>query len=67
MWCMEVKSRGYKQSKQNPNKQQWEQQERVSQQGMGRSIIELCQIFKEELMPMVLRPFRKIETGRNNS
>lgn len=66
MWCMEVKSRGYKQSKQNPNKQQWEQQ-RVSQQGMGRSIIELCQIFKEELMPMVLRPFRKIETGRNNS
>lgn len=64
---MEVKSRGYKQFEQNPNKQQLEQQERVSQLGMGRSIVELCQIFKEELTPMVLNPFCKIEKDRNNS
>lgn len=38
-WSMEVKSRWYKQFEQNPNKQRLEQQERVSQQGMGRSTV----------------------------
>lgn len=44
---MEVKSRGYKQFKQNPNKQRLEQQERVSQQRMGRSTVDTAKSLRK--------------------